>query len=41
MVWIGFRKDASGYIFNGKGIELIDEWLSLDDDDVNMLLWNI
>ena len=41
VVRLGFIQDADGDIFNGQGIELIDEWLNLEDDGVKTLLWNI
>ena len=41
MVQLGFIQDAANEIFNGQGIDLIDEWLNLDNEDVKTLLWNV
>ena len=43
MVHIGLSLDAADEIFNGQGINLIDEWLNLnlDNNNVKTLLWNV
>ena len=40
-VQLGFGQDADDKIFNGQGIELIDKWLNLDDDNVKTFLGNV
>ena len=41
MVRLGFSQDADDKILNGQGVDLIDEWLNLDDDNVNTVLQNV
>ena len=41
MVRLGFSQDADDTILNGQGVDLIDEWLNLDDDNVKTVLQNI
>ena len=41
MVRLGFNQGVDYEIFTGKGIDLIDEWLNLENDDVNTLLRNV
>ena len=41
MVRLGFSQGESDKILNGQGVDQIDEWLNLDDDDVKSLLRNI
>ena len=41
MVRLGFSQDADDKIFNGQGIDLIDEWLNLDDHYVKALIQNV
>ena len=41
MVRLGFIHNAADDIYNGQGINLINKWSNLDDDDVKTLLWNV
>ena len=41
MVRLGFNQGVDYEIFTGKGIDLIDEWLNLENYDVNTLLRNV
>ena len=41
VVRLGFSNYAAVDIINGKGIDLIDEWLNLDDDNVKTVLQNV
>ena len=41
MVRLGFVQDAADRVFNGQGIDLIDEWLNLDNDGVKTLLRDV
>ena len=43
MVQLGLSLDAAAEIFNGQGINLIDEWLNLnlDNNNVKTLLRNV
>ena len=41
IVRLGFSQDATADIFNGQGINLINEWSNLDDDNINTLLHNV
>ena len=40
-VRLRFSQDAADDIFNGKNIDLIDEWLNLEDENVKTLLHNV
>ena len=41
MMHLGFIQNTADNIFNGQGIDLIDEQLNLDNDDVKTLLRNV
>ena len=41
MVQLWFSQGAAEDIFNGQGIDSIDEWLNLDNDNVKILLQNV
>ena len=41
MVRFGFIQDVADEIFNGQGIEYIDEWLNQNGDDIKTLLQNV
>ena len=41
MVRLGFSQDAANEIFNGQGLDLINEWLNLDNNNVKKLLQKV
>ena len=41
MLRLGISQYASDNIYNGQGNDFIDEWLNLEDDNVNTLRRNV